>query len=309
MWSAAGTRSLCIVSRCSWSYRQLDQLATVLAHQLRQHGVTTESRVGIHAERSAEFVLAVLAVLKAGGAYVPLDPQLPESRLAHLLKDCGARVLLSAQPVSWGEGCGGCRCRWRQLGALALPTPMALTPSTRFARAPRSPRHPTPAVHTAHTVNAAHVAHAAHPAQAAYVIYTSGSSGTPKGVVVTHGALSNYVQAVLERLALPDSVRSLAMVSTVAADLGNTVLYGALCTGRTLHLIDAARAFDGAALAQYLSEHAVDVLKIVPGHLQSLLGSGNDNAAILPRHADARRRGHKLAAARPSAPAGSRIAE
>ncbi len=144
-----------------------------------------------------------------------------------------------------------------------------------------------------------------HPAQSgAHVIYTSGSSGTPKGVVVTHGALSNYVQSVLERLALPETVRSLAMVSTVAADLGNTVLYGALCTGRTLHLIDAARAFDGAALAQYLSQHAVEVLKIVPGHLQGLLGSGDDNASdTAATHAGTRWRGHELAAARPSEPA------
>ncbi|MGF2043799.1 AMP-binding protein, partial [Staphylococcus aureus] len=74
-----------------------------------------------------------------------------------------------------------------------------------------------------------------HRDQAAYLIYTSGSTGQPKGVVISHGALANYVQGVLDRLDLPAEARSMAMVSTVAADLGHTVLFGALCSGRLLH--------------------------------------------------------------------------
>ncbi|MEE4465774.1 AMP-binding protein, partial [Azotobacter chroococcum] len=107
----------------------------------------------------------------------------------------------------------------------------------------------------------------AHPQQAAYVIYTSGSTGQPKGVVVSRGALANYVQAVLARLDLPELAGSMAMVSTVAADLGHTSFFGALCSGRTLHLIDAGRAFDPDRFGRYMSEQRIDVLKIVPSHL------------------------------------------
>ncbi|MFH7347002.1 AMP-binding protein, partial [Pseudomonas syringae group genomosp. 7] len=75
----------------------------------------------------------------------------------------------------------------------------------------------------------------------AYIIYTSGSTGQPKGVENSHGALANYVQGVLERLAQTQGA-SMAMVSTVAADLGNTLLIGALATGRTLNLLTHEQA-------------------------------------------------------------------
>ncbi|WP_230182823.1 condensation domain-containing protein, partial [Aquabacterium sp. CECT 9606] len=102
-------------------------------------------------------------------------------------------------------------------------------------------------------------------------------------VVVGHGALANYVQAVLARLALPGTVKSLAMVSTVAADLGHTSLFGALCSGRTLHLISAQRAFDPDAFAQYMHAHQVEVLKIVPSHLHALMQAARPEQ-VLPRH-------------------------
>ncbi|AZP72382.1 hypothetical protein EJJ20_25965 [Pseudomonas poae] len=119
------------------------------------------------------------------------------------------------------------------------------------------------------------------PEQTAYVIYTSGSTGAAKGVMVSHGALANYVQALLQRLPA-DSGTRMAMISTVAADLGHTVLFGALCSGRTLHLIGTQLAMDANAMAAYMTTHAVDVLKIVPSHLTALL-SADHPAAVLPR--------------------------
>ncbi|KQB61364.1 MULTISPECIES: non-ribosomal peptide synthetase, partial [Acidovorax] len=115
----------------------------------------------------------------------------------------------------------------------------------------------------------------------AYVIYTSGSTGQPKGVVISRGALANYVQAVLERVDLPADASQVAMVSTVAADLGHTSFFGALCSGRTLHLIPAERVFDPDAFAEYMSRHRVDALKIVPSHLQALLNAATP-ADVLP---------------------------
>jgi len=102
-------------------------------------------------------------------------------------------------------------------------------------------------------------------------------------VVISHGALANYVQGVLARLDLPASASSMAMVSTVAADLGHTVLFGALCSGRLLHLMAPERAFDPDAFADYMHTHQVDVLKIVPSHLQALLNAAQP-AQVLPRH-------------------------
>ena len=231
-----------------YSYAELDAEADRLAGLLADAGTGPESRVALHAPRGCEFVLGLLAVLKSGAAYVPLDPQLPADRLAYQLGDSGASLLLTTSAPAWS---GAVPCV-----PLAFGGERAATPAPK--RAP-------------------------HPQQAAYLIYTSGSTGQPKGVVVTHGALANYVQAVLARLRLPPEARSMAVVSTVAADLGHTTLFGALCSGRLLHLISSERAFDPDSFAAYMREHAVDVLKIVPGHMQALLQAAQAGDA-LPRH-------------------------
>jgi amino acid adenylation domain-containing protein len=119
------------------------------------------------------------------------------------------------------------------------------------------------------------------PSHAAYVIYTSGSTGRPKGVVVTHGALANYVAAMRARCAGME-IASMAWVSTVAADLGHTVLFGALAAGACLHVIAEERAFDPDRFAEYMAEHQVDLLKIVPSHLSGLLQAA-EPARVLPR--------------------------
>ncbi|MDQ7727806.1 non-ribosomal peptide synthetase [Halomonas sp. SpR8] len=229
------------------TYASLDARAQRLAQALIAEGVGPEVRVAIHAERSCEYVLGILAVLKAGGAFVPLDPQLPTERLAYQLADSGARLLLSCTACDWSGD----------------------VPVMELAFAdyiPAAVEHELPIIH---------------PQQTAYVIYTSGSTGKPKGVAVSHGALANYVQGVLEALALPEGARNMAMVSTVAADLGHTVLFGALCTGRTLHLISPECAFDPDAFAAYMREQQVDVLKIVPSHLRALLSAATP-ADVLP---------------------------
>ena len=230
-------------------YAALDQHSSQLALALLARGVGPEVRVGLHAERSCEFVLGVLAVLKAGGVYVPLDPTMPGERLAWQLKDSGAVLLLSAGDAAWNSA----------VPEFSLDRVASIAPSSAAGAWPP-----------------------VRPQQAAYVIYTSGSTGQPKGVLVTHGALANYVQGVLERLALPDGSANVAMISTVAADLGHTSFFGALCAGHTLHLIARQRAFDPDSFATYMREHAIDVLKIVPGHLHALLHAAH-GATVLPR--------------------------
>ena len=250
MWEDAVRRCPAgIAVRCedaAYSYADLDAHADRLAAELREHGAGTESRIGIHAGRNCEFVLGVLAALKCGAAYVPLDPQLPAERLAYQAQDSGVQVLLAAQAPGWPTS------------VPILELAFGALPERRAA-----------------------LRGAVHPSQAAYIIYTSGSTGRPKGVVVGRGALANYVQAVLERLDLPLEAGEVAMVSTVAADLGHTSFFGALCSGRTLNLIPAERVFDPDAFAETMRRHRVGVLKIVPSHLQALLGAANP-ADVLP---------------------------
>ncbi len=140
-----------------WTYRELDTHANQLAHALRKLGVGPEQLVAVRLERSAEWVVAVLAVLKAGGAYLPLDPQLPAERLRFTLEDARVEVLLTQQSLR-----GDVPAEVRHVVCLdADRAEIAGNPADRPARQ-------------------------AGREQLAYVIYTSGSTGLPKGVMIEH---------------------------------------------------------------------------------------------------------------------------
>ncbi|WJO19941.1 non-ribosomal peptide synthetase [Pseudomonas soli] len=221
------------------TYAELEQQANRFAHYLKAQGIAPGMTVALCQERSIEWVTSLLAVLKLGAVYLPLDSRQPAERLQQLLQASAAQLLVHAQGDAQAAGLGVCR-------AVAYDASL-------YGDCDDQP----PAVRVL-------------PQQAAYIIYTSGSTGQPKGVVVSHGALANYLQGVLQRLDLQPGA-SLAMVSTVAADLGHTVLFGALASGRLLHLLGHDQGFDPDAFASYMAEHRVDVLKIVPSHLQGLL--------------------------------------
>jgi amino acid adenylation domain-containing protein/non-ribosomal peptide synthase protein (TIGR01720 family) len=234
------------------TYAELNARANQLAHHLHKLGVGPEKTVGLCLERSVDLIAAMLGILKAGGAYVPLDPGLPTSRIAGMLADSGARALVTRTDLA-----KDLRDQVDQLVCLDSDRELL-------------EREPTDNLQTG--VNEQNLI---------YVIFTSGSTGSPKGVAVEHRQLANYVNAIWEKLALPDG-SSFASVSTIAADLGNTALFPSLCNGGTLHLISEGRATNPDALADYCVRNAIDCLKIVPSHLQALLSAAHP-AEILPR--------------------------
>jgi amino acid adenylation domain-containing protein/non-ribosomal peptide synthase protein (TIGR01720 family) len=236
------------------TYRELNRRANQLAHYLWGLGVVPETRVGICLRRSIEMVVALLGVLKAGGAYVPLDPRLPPERLATMLEDAQAPVLISSATHG-----------------IAAPPGRAPTRFVDLDREAESIAHQSDINPRSGT----------RPENLVYVLFTSGSTGRPKGVAVEHRQLVNYVTAIARRLALPPGA-SYALVSTFAADLGNTVIFPALCGGGQLVIASQDRVADPNALAAYFRAHPVDCLKIVPAHLAALLTAGNP-ADVLPR--------------------------
>ena len=236
----------------SLTYGELDRRANRWAHHLQSLGVGPDVRVALCLERSLDMVIALLAVLKAGGAYVPLDLSSPRDRLAALLEDAGARLLITASRWQDRIPAGNVRQVLTDLDGEALQGGAERRPDC-----------------------------AAEPASLAYVLFTSGSTGRPKGVAVEHRQIVNYVQAVLERLDLPRGA-SYATVSTFAADLGNTAVFPALCSGGTLHVISAERSSDPGAMADYFRRHPIDCLKIVPSHFGALVAAGGIED-LLPR--------------------------
>ncbi|WP_423194302.1 amino acid adenylation domain-containing protein [Cupriavidus sp. H18C2] len=238
------------------TYRELNRRANALAARLLARGVGPDVPVGVLAERSVEMVVALLGILKAGGVYVPFDPDYPADRLAYMVDDSRVTLLLTRH------------AGLPQTAACAVPV-IDLT---------------APALYDG---DAANPAVNLDPRHLAYVIYTSGSTGRPKGVGISHAALAHYLHGVLAELALPPGLR-MAMVSTPAADLGHTVLFGALASGAALHLPERRCVFDAAAFARDMAGHGVDVLKIVPSHLRALLdgaaAAGVPEADVLPAH-------------------------
>ncbi|MEO5731668.1 MAG: amino acid adenylation domain-containing protein, partial [Byssovorax sp.] len=233
------------------TFRELDRRANQLAHHLRGLGVGPESVVGLAVSRSAGMIVGLLGILKAGGAYVPLDPAYPKPRLAEILGEAGAAVVVTE-------------------GRFAPSLPEGV----------RAVRLDDAAVVIA-AESTSRLESAVSAQNLAYVLFTSGSTGKPKGVAVEHRQLVNYVRGVRARLDLPADA-SYAHVSTFSADLGNTVLFPPLVSGGCLHVIAEELTTSPDALAEYFTREGVDCLKIVPSHLAALLSAANP-ARILPR--------------------------
>jgi amino acid adenylation domain-containing protein len=207
-----------------------------LAAALKEHGVGPGSRVGVLLERSTELVVAVLGVMASGAAYVPLDPDYPAERIRYVLEDSGATVLL-AQPAT--------------VEALGLQAPgrTVLAPSEWPTRVKSRPR----------------VRHA--PDDPAYLIYTSGSTGQPKGVVIGHAALENYLAWCDE--ALPATGGGVPLFASIAFDHSVTCLFPPLRWGEPLTLLPPLRGGSTLASGLLTGQH-YSFVKITPSHLRML---------------------------------------
>src|SRR5262249_52394999 len=119
------------------------------------------------------------------------------------------------------------------------------------------------------------------PESLVYLIYTSGSTGLPKAVMIEHHHLDKYVQSVLDHVLKPEDI-CVGTMSTIAADLGYTSIFPAMCSGRMLNIVPTDTITDPERAAKYFQEHDIDVLKITPSHLIALQRDV-DNPNILPR--------------------------
>jgi len=239
------------------SYGELDRRANQLAHYLQRLGVRPEVVVGVCLERSVEMVAALLGALKAGGAYLPLDPESPVGRLGYVLEDAGVGVVLTQRKLQ------------ERLQAFRGQTVCVDEGWERINE--ESDREPESGMEAENL---------------AYVIYTSGSTGRPKGVMVRHRSLVNYSQDICRRLGLGEGGEGqslqFATVSTIAADLGNTCIYPSLLSGGCLHILSYEVATNGMRYEEYLRRDPIDVLKIVPSHLNALLGTQSEGGKTLP---------------------------
>ncbi|HBN8312261.1 TPA: non-ribosomal peptide synthase/polyketide synthase [Pseudomonas aeruginosa] len=221
------------------SFAELDSRANRLAHALIARGVGPEVRVAIAMQRSAEIMIAFLAVLKSGGAYVPLDIEYPRERLLYMMQDSRAHLLLTQSHL---------------LDRLPIPDGLSCLCLDREQEWAGFPAH-DPEV-------------ALHGDNLAYVIYTSGSTGMPKGVAVSHGPLAAHIVATGERYEMTPADCELHFMS-FAFDGSHEGWMHPLINGARVLIRDDSLWLPEQTYAQ-MHRHGVTVAVFPPVYLQQL---------------------------------------
>lgn len=184
------------------SYGELNRHANLLANRLRHEGIGPDRVVGLFVDRSIEMVVGLLGILKAGGAYLPLDPAFPQERLAGMLADTGATVLVTQPHL-----------------LTTLPRHGARVVTLDVSQTPPD--------------DATAVDSGVTPAHLAYVIFTSGSTGRPKGVMVEHRQVANFFAGMDEHLGGRAPGVWLA-VTSISFDISVLELFWTLARGYTV---------------------------------------------------------------------------
>ncbi len=223
------------------TYAQLNARANQLAHYLRARAVGPEVLVAICMERSLEMVVALLGVLKAGGAYLPIDPAYPRERLAFVLENARAQVLLTTEPLREHMPDQGVQLvcldsDWESIARESCDNPPNVTTAGNLA----------------------------------YVIYTSGSTGQPKGVMVEHRGLSNTVKWLSQTLAITADDSTL-LKTPITFDAAGRELFPTLLAGAHLVIVEPDAHRDTRYVAEKMRDHSVSILHCVPSFLRLLI--------------------------------------
>lgn len=223
-----------------FTYRELSQKSNQVARTLRGMGIRPGVRVGLFMEHSIDMVVGLLGILKAGAAYLPLEPAYPKARLAFLIENAEAPVVLTQTTL---------------MDQLPQSNAQAITIDNNNNLVEQQSRDALEEFATAQDL--------------AYVIYTSGSTGEPKGVEIKHSSLINYVWWGKDTYLRNDEL-AFPLYSSLAFDLTVTSVHLPLITGNTIHIYPHDNTEN--PLLAVMRDDQVGVLKLTPSHLSLIKG-------------------------------------
>jgi len=226
------------------TYKELNERSGQLAYELQTKNVSPDTIAGIMVERSVEMITGIMGILKSGGAYLPIAPGYPPDRIDYMVKDSGAKILLTQ----------------KEIVDLSSPKAPGIVPKG-------TPAHPRPSP--------------ASPTSLAYIIYTSGSTGRPKGVMVKHGNLANLVEGLNREIYRRYQQKlNICLVSPFIFDASIKQVFTALLSGHALNIVPERVRMDGTLLLRYLITYNIDISDGTPSHLRLLMG--NMTKELLP---------------------------
>ncbi|HEX6289408.1 MAG TPA: amino acid adenylation domain-containing protein, partial [Herpetosiphonaceae bacterium] len=243
----------------SLTYRELNERANRLARTLAQRGVGPDCVVALYAERSINFLVAILAIFKAGGAYLPLDPLYPAGRVGQIVSQSRPTLALVTSPLAEAFD--------QALQPLAAERrPLALTIEELAQDDDPADNLPTRATSR----------------NLAYVIYTSGSTGVPKGAMVEHRGMLNHALAKVADLRLTAADR-VAQTASQSFDISVWQFLSALLVGGQVHIFPDVIARDPLRLLAEVERGTISILEIVPSLLRALLDELDRDDRSAPR--------------------------
>jgi amino acid adenylation domain-containing protein len=230
------------------NYQQLNEAANRLAHYIRDHHLVSRGMlIGLCLDRSEMQLIGLLAILKAGAAYLPIDPTYPRERIAYLLNDSQASLVLTQEKYA--------SCL-EQVKAISLD-------SSEFQHKYASYPNLNPKTSTSST-------------DVAYVIYTSGTTGKPKGVIIQHDSVINYINNLAEKIyAGPDQLR-IDFSTNIAFDLSISTTLGGLLAGACICIYDK-EVQDLNSYIAHLIKNNINVVKQVPSYFELVIDALVEN--------------------------------
>ena len=253
-------------ARGSMSYAELDRRTNQLANLLRDAGVRRGDRVGLLLNKSTDAIVGIYGILKAGAAYVPLDPFAPVARLAYIARNCGVRCLVTGREKS---------STWGALMQAGAPVDRLIVPNAGEKDvALHVPGITCLAQEALEAASEAPLSSPAISQDLAYILYTSGSTGQPKGVMLSHQNALTFVRWCYGYFR-PDSADILSNHAPLHFDLTILDIYLAAMAGATLAVVPPEISVFPMQLADFIEQRGITIWYSVPSILSLLVLHAN----------------------------------